>query len=85
LDVIDEGEEELFIIFKDVTNGKETYGMRFLDAPKPNKDNKMFLNFNKCYNPPCCFTPFATCPVPHKENRLPIRIEAGEKIYGEHH
>jgi uncharacterized protein (DUF1684 family) len=40
------------------------------------------LDFNKAYNPPCAFTPYATCPLPPKENRLPVRIEAGEKKYG---
>jgi uncharacterized protein (DUF1684 family) len=40
------------------------------------------LDFNKAYNPPCAFTPYATCPLPPQENRLAVRIEAGEKTYG---
>jgi uncharacterized protein (DUF1684 family) len=40
------------------------------------------MDFNKAYNPPCAFTPYATCPLPPQENRLPVRIEAGEKTYG---
>ena len=54
---------------------------RFLDTDPP-KDGKVVLDFNKAYNPPCAFTPYATCPLPPPENRLPVRIEAGEKTYG---
>jgi uncharacterized protein (DUF1684 family) len=72
----------LFFIFRDQTAGKETYGAgRFLDAPMP-KDGTVVLDFNKAYNPPCAFTPYATCPLPPPENRLAVRIEAGEKKYG---
>jgi uncharacterized protein (DUF1684 family) len=46
------------------------------------KDGQVVLDFNKAYNPPCAFTPYATCPLPPTENRLAIRIEAGEKKYG---
>jgi uncharacterized protein (DUF1684 family) len=70
---------ELFFAFTDETNGRETYGGgRFLLAPAP-KDGRVLLDFNKAVNPPCSFTPYATCPVPRKENRLPFRVEAGEK------
>jgi uncharacterized protein len=72
----------LFFIFRDQTSGKETYGAgRFLDTDLP-RDEKVVLDFNKAYNPPCAFTSFATCPLPPKENRLAVRIEAGEKTYG---
>ena len=72
----------LFFIFHDQTSGKETYGAgRFLDADEP-RGNHVVLDFNKAYNPPCAFTPYATCPLPPQENRLPVRIEAGEKNYG---
>ena len=75
---------ELFFIFRDLTAGKETYGSgRFLDAV-PGKDGEVVLDFNKAYNPPCAFTPYATCPLPPKENRLAVRIEAGELKYGAH-
>ena len=70
---------ELFFVFADKTNGKDTYGggrFMYTDAPK---DKKVTLDFNKAHNPPCSFTPYATCPVPRKENRLPFRVEAGEK------
>jgi len=74
--------KELFYIFRDQTSGKETYGAgRFLYSGMP-KDGKVVLDFNKAYNPPCAFTPYATCPLPPPENRMPIRVEAGEKKYG---
>lgn len=76
------GAKELFYIFKDQTSGKETYGAgRFLYSDLP-KDGRVVLDFNKAYNPPCSFTPYATCPLPPPENRLPVRVEAGEKKYG---
>jgi uncharacterized protein len=75
------GDQRLFYIFRDGTSGKETYGAgRFLYSDLP-KDGKVTLDFNKAYNPPCAFTPYATCPLPPKENRLAVRIEAGEKAY----
>jgi len=78
----DPGSESLFFIFRDLTSQKETYGAgRFLDTEPP-KDGQVVLDFNKAYNPPCAFTPYATCPLPPKENRLAVRIEAGEKRYG---
>ena len=78
----DPGSKSLFFIFRDLTSQKETYGAgRFLDTGPP-QDGKVVLDFNKAYNPPCAFTPYATCPLPPKENRLAVRIEAGEKKYG---
>lgn len=85
LDATAEG-DDLFIVFADETTGNETYGGgRFLYAKKP-KDgtNKVILDFNKAYNPPCCFTNFATCPLPSAQNRLAVKVLAGEKKY-EHH
>jgi uncharacterized protein len=72
---------ELFFVFADRTNGTETYGAgRFLDTPAPAPGTRqVVLDFNKAYSPPCAFTPFATCPLPTPENRLPLRVEAGEK------
>lgn len=78
------GATELFFIFGDETNGPESYGAgRFLYTPLP-KDGKVILDFNKSYNPPCAFTPYATCPLPPDENRLATRVTAGEKKYGDH-
>ena len=53
----------------------------FCIRPMP-EDGQVVLDFNKAYNPPCAFTPYATCPLPPPENRLAVRIEAGEKKYG---
>jgi uncharacterized protein (DUF1684 family) len=76
------GDEELFVIFRDETSGKETYGAgRFLYADVP-RDGKVVLDFNKAYSPPCAFTDYATCPLPPRQNRLPVRVEAGELAYG---
>jgi uncharacterized protein (DUF1684 family) len=75
-------DDTLFFIFKDLTSGKETYPPgRFLNTPMP-ENGKVTLDFNKAYNPPCAFTPYATCPLPPKQNQLSIRIEAGELRYG---
>lgn len=84
LDATLEG-DKLFIVFADETNGHETYGGgRFLYADKPVSGNKVILDFNKAYNPPCCFTNYATCPIPTIQNHLKTKITAGEKSYGTH-
>jgi len=80
--VLEEGSPDLFFIFADETNRTETYGAgRFLYA-EPAKDGKVILDFNRAYNPPCAFSPYATCPLPLPQNVLPVRIEAGEKRWG---
>ena len=72
---------QLFFVFRDLTAGKETYPSgRFLYAAAP-RDGYVILDFNKAYNPPCAFTPYATCPLPSRQNRLPVRIPAGELVY----
>lgn len=77
-----ETDEEFFIIFGDATNGEETYsGGRFVYADTPDENGKTYIDFNKAYNPPCVFTPFATCPLPPPRNRLEVEIRAGEKNY----
>jgi uncharacterized protein (DUF1684 family) len=77
----------LFIPFKDLTNGKETYGGgRYLDLRmKQIEGNKVFLDFNKAYNPYCAFSEGYSCPIPPKENHLKIAIEAGEKNFERKH
>ncbi len=76
---------ELFLVFGDETNGQETYGGgRFLYVPAPGKDGRVVLDFNKAVNPPCVFTPYATCPLPPAQNRLALKVTAGEKAYGKH-
>jgi uncharacterized protein (DUF1684 family) len=86
LDALEGSDEgELFLIFGDETNGKETYGAgRYLDA-KPSQDGQVVVDFNTAYNPPCVFTPFATCLLPPRQNKLPIAVEAGEKKFGGPH
>ncbi len=75
--------EGLFIVFADQTTGKSTYGGgRFMSTDPLGPDGSVVLDFNKAYNPPCVFTPYATCPLPPPENRLPLAIEAGEKVWG---
>jgi hypothetical protein len=70
--------KELFFIFRDGTTGSATYpGGRFLYAAMP-RNGVVELDFNRAESPPCAFTAFATCPLPPKENALPVRIEAGE-------
>ena len=72
---------QLFINFKDLTSGDATYPPgRFLYAAKP-ENGQVILDFNQAYNPPCAFTAFATCPLPPAQNRLNVRITAGEKRY----
>lgn len=74
----------LFFIFRDTTAGTATYGAgRFLYSALP-RDGKVVLDFNQAYTPPCAFTAFAVCPLPPKQNRLPVRIEAGERFHSHH-
>ncbi len=73
---------ELWLIFGDATNGQETYGGgRYLYTDAPDTAGAVVVEFNRAYNPPCVFTHYATCSLPWPANRLPIRIEAGEKAW----
>ncbi len=82
LDVLDGGDDQVFIVFSDASNGKETYGGgRFLYAATADAAGRLVLDFNKAYNPPCVFTPYATCPLPPRQNRLSLAVRAGEKKY----
>jgi uncharacterized protein (DUF1684 family) len=84
--ILEEGSDEFFIIFKDETSKDATYQAgRYLYAKKPGPGGKVIVDFNKAYNPPCVFTPFATCPLPPPQNRLAVRVEAGEKRYAGKH
>jgi len=85
MDVLDADQDGFFFVFGDTTNGHTTYGGgRFLSTPAP-KNGEVEVDFNKSYNPPCAFTPFATCPLPPKDNKLALSVEAGEKTYSEGH
>ena len=81
------GREErsrFFIVFKDLTSGKETYGAaRFVNASLP-KEGTTIIDFNRAFNPPCAYNPFTTCPLPLPSNRLSVRILAGERKYQTH-
>ncbi|MGA0557335.1 DUF1684 domain-containing protein [Larkinella sp. VNQ87] len=73
----------LFLPFKDLTNGRETYGGgRYMDLRLGDiKEGKLILDFNKAYNPYCAYSDGYACPIPPRENHLAVRIPAGEKNY----
>jgi uncharacterized protein len=80
--ILEQGETDWFVMIADETTGKETYGAgRYLYVTPPGADGKVIIDFNKAYSPPCAFTSFATCPLPPRQNHLPLRIDAGEKKY----
>ena len=79
LDVLEEG-DQWFILFADATNGKTTYPTgRFLYVTQKKPGEEIYIDFNQAFNPPCAFTPYATCPLPPPQNRLPIAVDAGEQ------
>src|SRR5438045_989664 len=81
LQPVDEGDGTLFMIFRDKSSENETYKSgRFLYADKP-VNGEAVVDFNKAENPPCAFTPYATCPLPPPGNKLDVEIKAGEKRY----
>ena len=81
MDTMDNGDNRL-LVFGDETNGKGTYGGgRFMQLDLPAKAGPIELDFNKAYNPPCVFTPYATCPLPPPEHRVRADVTAGEKVY----
>ena len=73
----------LFLPFTDLTNGEESYGGgRYIDLTI--SDSKtMIINFNKAYNPYCCYNSRYSCPIPPKENHLNIKVTAGVKAFKE--
>ncbi len=79
------GDRELFVMFSDATSGTQTYGAgRFLYVGLPSGD-RIDVDFNEAYNPPCAFTNFATCPLPPPQNQLALAIDAGELKYERAH
>ena len=82
-----EYEDYLFIPFNDTSNGSLSYGGgRYIDVKIPSKDsNTLIIDFNKSYNPYCAYNSKYSCPIPPKENNLPIEILAGVKAYGKKH
>jgi uncharacterized protein (DUF1684 family) len=77
-------DHRLYIQFMDLINGDTTYPSGRYHYTDAHVNGKVFLDFNKAYNPPCAFTDYATCTFPPQENHLNLRIEAGEKYIGHH-
>jgi uncharacterized protein (DUF1684 family) len=76
--------DSLFVPFLDATSGSETYGAgRYLDL-EPEEDGTWTLDFNVAYHPSCVYDPRFSCPLTPAENRLPVRVEAGERLGGDH-
>lgn len=82
----DDAPDELFLIFKDQTNGHETYPVgRYLSVARPKPGSgRVVVDFNKAFNPLCAYGPLFFCPIPPKQNHLPVAIPAGEKTYAAH-
>jgi len=79
------GDQQLFVMFSDATSGKQTYGAgRFLYVGLP-KEDRIDVDFNEAFNPPCAFTNFATCPLPPQQNQLELAVDAGELKYERAH
>ncbi len=77
-------ERHLFIPFRDETTSLETYGGgRYIDSEIPEEGNVLILDFNKAYNPYCAYNHKYSCVLPPDENQLPVRIEAGERVFEE--
>ncbi|HMM67588.1 MAG TPA: DUF1684 domain-containing protein [Dokdonella sp.] len=76
-----EDDGRLLFIFADQTSGKETYGAGRMVYAQPAKDGKVVIDFNKAFNPPCSLSPHVVCPTAPPENRLRLRVDAGEKTY----
>lgn len=77
----------LFVPFTDLTTGDESYGSgRYIEFYIHDiKNNTLQLDFNKAYNPYCAYSPDYKCPIPPKENDLPVAIKAGEMNFGKPH
>ncbi len=74
--------ETLWFIFSDKTNGHGTYGAgRFLYSEGMPEEGRLTVDFNKSENPPCAFNPWSTCPLPPEQNRMNLRVTAGEKDF----
>jgi uncharacterized protein len=79
------GDDGVFFVFRDAGSGRATYGGgRFMNSAPP-FGGRIRLDFNRAYNPPCAFSPFATCPLPPSENWLQFAVPAGEKKYAGGH
>jgi len=78
----DDDSEDLWFIFADRTSGHGTYGAgRFLYSDGMPENDRLTVDFNKAYNPPCAFNPYSTCPLPPQRNRMNLKVTAGEKDF----
>ena len=76
--------KRFYFVFRDASSGGETYeAARFLYSDLRD-DGTTVLDFNQAYNPPCSFNPYTTCPIPLPENRLTVKVLAGERAYPVH-
>lgn len=83
LDVTGEpGQDRYMLVFADATSGSGTYGGgRYLWIDAPDASGRVAVDFNLAYNPPCVFSPYATCPLPSRDNRLTVPVTAGERSW----
>ena len=72
---------QFYMMFKDATNSTATYGSRLLHSRAVANGQFTVLDFNLAGNPPCAYSAYTTCPLPPRENRLAVAIEAGEKRF----
>ena len=79
--ILEAGATDYFVMFTDLTNGRQTYAAGRCLYASPPVDGTTVIDFNKAYNPPCCFTPFATCSLPQPQNNLPLAVTVGELMY----
>jgi uncharacterized protein (DUF1684 family) len=73
-----------YFVFRDASSGQETYEAARFVYSDLRDDGTTVLDFNQAYNPPCAFNPYTTCPIPLPENRLKVKILAGERAYPPH-
>jgi uncharacterized protein (DUF1684 family) len=73
--------KRFYFVFRDASSGHETYETARFFYADLRDDDTVVLDFNQAYNPPCAFNPYTTCPIPLRENRMPVKILAGEKAY----
>ncbi len=77
---VEKGDTNLFVMFRDRTSADETYPAgRFMYVAPPDAEGRVVIDFNRAYNPPCAFSPFATCPLPPRQNVLPFCLNYWEK------
>jgi uncharacterized protein (DUF1684 family) len=76
--------KRFYFVFRDASGGQETYAAARFVYSDLRDDGTTVLDFNQAYNPPCAFNPYTTCPIPLPENRLGVKILAGERAYPIH-